>query len=162
MIYKAKFKITTDVNEKSQILIVKRWLIILISLFTFSIICFLFIVFLFVNTPDKSKFHQEGQILFSLIFLSITTLILVLMSFPQILYGIPVGKAGWIMRNEDDIEDDRALAFESATHRTQAENRKQLLGLKVAPPKTLREVTRILNNYTCWLKVMFGSNCPYY
>jgi AraC-like DNA-binding protein len=106
MIYKAKFKITTDVNEKSQILIVKRWLIILISLFTFSIICFHFIVFLFVNTPDKSKFHQEGQILFSLIFLSITVLILVLMSFPQILYGIPVGKASWIMRNEDDIEDE--------------------------------------------------------
>ena len=26
------------------------------------------------------------------------------MSFPQILYGIPVGKAGWIMRKEEDNE----------------------------------------------------------
>lgn len=130
MIYKAKFKITTDVNEKSQILIVKRWLIILTSLFTFSIICFHFIVFLFVYTPDKSKFQHEGQILFSLIFLSIMALIFGLMSFPQILYGIPFGKSAWMMHNEkqgknesnDEINFQKEKRAISIFHQKHLEN----------------------------------------
>lgn len=59
---------------------------------------------------------------------------------------------------DDNIDKQ---AYESATHKTQAESRKHLLGHKCAPPKTLREVIQVLNNYICWLEVMFGSNCPH-
>ena len=37
-------------------------------------------------------------------------------------------------------------AFEGATHKTQAENRKFLAGNKLGPPKDLNELIRVLNN----------------
>ena len=51
-------------------------------------------------------------------------------------------------------------AFEEATHKTQAKNRKFLAGQKFSPPKNLGKVIRILNNYICWVEVMFGCGCP--
>ena len=57
----------------------------------------------------------------------------------------------------DDLLDNQA--FEDATHKTQAENKKHLAGNRFTPPKTVQEVIRVLNNYICWLEVMFGGNC---
>jgi hypothetical protein len=52
-------------------------------------------------------------------------------------------------------------AFEEATHKTQADNKKFLSGQKFAPPKSLSEVIRVLNNYIVWLEVLFGSYCSH-
>ena len=52
-------------------------------------------------------------------------------------------------------------AFDSATHRTQEDTRKQLQGQKVPPPESLREVIRYLNNYIVWLEVLVGDECPH-
>ena len=57
----------------------------------------------------------------------------------------------------DNILENQA--FEDTTHKTQADNKKYLAGQKFAPPKSLHEVIRVINNYICWLEVMFGSNC---
>ena len=60
------------------------------------------------------------------------------------------------MAQEDILEYQ---AFEGATHKTQADSRKHLTGQKFEPPKSVHEVIRVLNNYICWLEVMFGSEC---
>ena len=62
------------------------------------------------------------------------------------------------LAHEDEMDYQ---AFEEATHKTQAENRKFLAGQKFVPPKKLEEAIRVLNNYICWLEVMFGSVCPH-
>ena len=62
------------------------------------------------------------------------------------------------MAHKDEMDHQ---AFEEAMHKTQAENKKFMAGQKFTPPKTLNEVIRILNNYICWLEVMFGSGCPH-
>ncbi len=62
------------------------------------------------------------------------------------------------MAHEDSMDHQ---AFEDATHKTQADNRKFLAGQKFSPPTTLTEVVRVLNNYICWLEVMFGGDCPH-
>jgi AraC-like DNA-binding protein len=105
MISKAKFKNNPLLKEKNQILIIKRWLIFFTTLFTFSVICFQIIIYLLVSTPEESLFKQQAEILFSLIFSGIIALNLGLLLFPQVLYGIPTEKAGWIRRNEKKMED---------------------------------------------------------
>ena len=62
------------------------------------------------------------------------------------------------LAHEDEMEYQ---AFEEATHKTQADNKKFLAGQKFVPPKKLEEVIRVLNNYICWLEVMFGNVCPH-
>jgi hypothetical protein len=62
------------------------------------------------------------------------------------------------LAHEDEMEYQ---AFEEATHKTQADNKKFLAGQKFGPPKDLGEVIRILNNYICWVEVMFGCECPH-
>ena len=59
----------------------------------------------------------------------------------------------------DDTLDQQA--FEDATLKTQADNKKFLAGQKFIPPKNLAEVIRNLNNYICWAGVMVGSDCPH-
>jgi hypothetical protein len=43
------------------------------------------------------------------------TLILGLISFPQILYGIPIGNVGWINRNDETIENKNEITDENNT-----------------------------------------------
>jgi YesN/AraC family two-component response regulator len=43
------------------------------------------------------------------------TLILGLISFPQILYGIPIGKFGWLKRNDETIENKNEITDENNT-----------------------------------------------
>ncbi len=52
-------------------------------------------------------------------------------------------------------------AFEDATHNSLADNKKHLTGQRFALPKSLLEVIRVLNNYICWMEVMFGSSCKH-
>ena len=52
-------------------------------------------------------------------------------------------------------------AYESATHRTQEDTKKQLQGSKVVAPESLREVIRYLNNYVVWLEVLAGDECSH-
>ena len=62
------------------------------------------------------------------------------------------------MARADDLDH---RAFESATHRTQEESKKQLQGQRVPPPEFLREVIKYLNNYVVWLEVLVGDECSH-
>jgi hypothetical protein len=62
------------------------------------------------------------------------------------------------LAHEDEVDYQ---AFEEATHKTHADNKKFMAGQKFGPPKDLGEVIRILNNYICWVEVMFGCECPH-
>ena len=71
-------------------------------------------------------------------------------------FGVPNLSPKVIHEEEMDCQ-----AFEDATHKTQADNRKFSAGNKFIPAKDLNELIRVLNNYICWLEVMFGSQCPH-
>ena len=87
--------------------IVDNWLIfftVLVSLlgvflFTFGI--------MFLNVKDKITFQYEGNVLFSLIFSGLLVLILGLILFPRILYGIPTEKIPLIVGNNEMDEFDK-------------------------------------------------------
>lgn len=115
MIYKAKIRNTSELKGNSQVLIIKRWSIFFTTVLTFSAICLHFIIYFFMSIPERSKFQQQGEILFSLVFLLSMTLILGLISFPQILYGIPIGKFGWLKRNDETIENKNEIKDENNT-----------------------------------------------
>ena len=106
MIYKAKIRNSSELKGNSQLLIMKRWSIFFTAVFTFSTICLQFIIYFFMSIPERAKFQQQGEILFSLIFLLSMTLILGLIFFPQILYGLPIGNDGWIKKNDEIIENN--------------------------------------------------------
>jgi len=59
---------------------------------TFSILGVLFGLILFPNAKDKLTYHLEANILFMLVFSGFLILIMGLILYPQILYGIPIEK----------------------------------------------------------------------
>jgi hypothetical protein len=60
--------------------------------------------------------------------------------------------------HEDEMDYQ---AFEDATHKMQADNKKFLAGQKFNPPKELSELIQVLNNYICWTENMFGNQFPH-
>ena len=106
MIYKSKIRNVSELKGNSQLLIMKRWSIFFTTVFTFSAICLQFIIYFFISIPERAKFQQQGDIFFSVILLLSMTLILGLIFFPQILYGLPIGNDGWIKRNDEIIENN--------------------------------------------------------
>jgi AraC-like DNA-binding protein len=63
---------------------------------------------MFLNAKDKITFQNEGNILFSLIFIGFLVLTLGLVLFPQILYGIPLEKPG-LEEKEDKVLPEREI-----------------------------------------------------
>ena len=92
MLLKKNFNKSALDNGKSHTGIVKNWLyfyIITISLLVFLLAKIGYLIF---TIEDKISFQYEGNIIFSLIFIGLLILILGLILFPQILYGIPMEK----------------------------------------------------------------------
>ena len=52
-------------------------------------------------------------------------------------------------------------AFNAATHKTQSDNNQFLAGKRFTPPRNISNVLKSLNNYICWVGVMFGDWCPH-
>jgi AraC-like DNA-binding protein len=87
--------------------IVDNWLIfftVLVSLL--GVFLFTFCI-MFLNLKDKITFQYEGNVLFSLIFSGLLVLILGLILFPRILYGIPTEKITLIVGNNEMDEFDK-------------------------------------------------------
>lgn len=92
MLIKKNFNKSTLNNGKNHTTIVKNWLYFF-SITVSLLVGFLVVVgYLIFNLEDKYSFQTQGIILFSLIFIGLLTLILGLILFPQILYGIPMEK----------------------------------------------------------------------
>jgi AraC-like DNA-binding protein len=90
IILKSKFKMPSSMVLLKQQKIVYNWLHLFAV--TVSILGVLFGLILFPNAKDKLTYHLEANILFMLVFSGFLILILGLILYPQILYGIPIEK----------------------------------------------------------------------
>ena len=90
IILKSKFKMPSSMVLLKQQKIVYNWLHFFAV--TFSILGVLFGLILFPNAKDKLTYHLEANILFMLVFSGFLILIMGLILYPQILYGIPIEK----------------------------------------------------------------------
>lgn len=88
----------------SQLAIMKKWVLFFCIMLTILAIFLTLTIVLFFNTPEKSNFQLQGRVLFFLVFIVIILLHFGLIFFPQILYGIPLGRLdqGLVVSNSND------------------------------------------------------------
>jgi AraC-like DNA-binding protein len=113
-----KYKKPSNAAWGNQQKIVKKWLYFFAIIVTFSFVFLNSIVLIFLDLENKTTFQFEGNILFSLVFFGFFLLILGLILFPQILYGIPMEKPGLVEKEtegftlQDDYIDKIRLSLE--------------------------------------------------
>ena len=103
VLLKSKFKMPSSMVLLKQQKIVYNWLHFFAV--TVSILGVLFGLILFPNAKDKLTYHLEANILFMLVFSGFLILILGLILYPQILYGIPIEK-NLVKINEEVSESE--------------------------------------------------------
>lgn len=79
-------------NGKYHTNLVKKWLYFFTIIITLLVVFLVIIGYFIFTMVDKNSFQKQGNILFSLIFIGLLVLIIGLILFPQILYGIPMEK----------------------------------------------------------------------
>ena len=89
LLVKKNFKKSSLDNGINQTKIVKSWLYFFAIIITLLVFLLSTVGFLFFTLEDKISFQHEGKLIFSSIFIGLLILILGLILFPQILYGIP-------------------------------------------------------------------------
>ena len=89
LLVKKNFKKSSLDNGINQTKIVKTWLYFFAIIITLLVFLLATVGFLFFTLEDKISFQHEGKLIFSSIFIGLLILILGLILFPQILYGIP-------------------------------------------------------------------------
>ena len=113
LIFKNKFDKSSFGKAGNQLKIVKNWLFFFVIVVTFLATFFVLIVLLFLVSKDnRITFQHEGNILFSFIFIGLITLILGLVLFPQILYGIPLEKLK-LAENKNEVNEPVGIERES-------------------------------------------------
>jgi AraC-like DNA-binding protein len=112
LILKNKINISSFGKVGKQLKIVKNWLFFFAIMATFLGVCLALIGLLFLNAKEKNIFQYEGNILFLLVFIGLITLILGLVLFPQILYGIPIEKLK-LAENNNEIKEPVGIERES-------------------------------------------------
>ena len=111
LILKNKLNISSFGKVGKQLKIVKNWLFFFVIMATFLGVCLALIGLLFLNAKEKITFQFEGNILFLLVFIGLITLILGLVLFPQILYGIPIEKLK-LPENNNEIKEPIGIETE--------------------------------------------------
>lgn len=110
IIIKYEVKKSTLGKRVKQQKIINHWLIFFAAIVTclFVIISIKFVTYLVVE--DKFTLQFEGKILFAIVFMGCLVLILGLILFPQILYGMPVEK---LRLDNNKIEPKALLSSET-------------------------------------------------
>jgi AraC-like DNA-binding protein len=89
-----------------QVKIVSNWLFIFAVIVSFLGFLFSRIILTFLDSEDRFTLQYEGNILFSLVFIGFLILILGLVLFPRILYGIPLERESLIINaNESSVSE---------------------------------------------------------
>ena len=89
-----------------QLKIISNWLLFFAFMVSLLFVFFALIILIFLNAQDKNNFQYEGNILFSLVFIGFLILILGLVLYPQILYGIPLERKSLIITaNESSVPE---------------------------------------------------------
>ncbi|MDP4810036.1 MAG: hypothetical protein NWR65_02760 [Saprospiraceae bacterium] len=95
--------------------IVKNWLYFFALIITLLFFLLATVGFLFFYLEDKISFRHEGKLIFSSIFIGLLILILGLILFPQILYGIPtdssMSEENGNVSNGFDDNDKESFSF---------------------------------------------------
>jgi AraC-like DNA-binding protein len=105
VLLKSKFKMPSSMVLLKQQKIVYNWLHFFAV--TVSILGVLFGLILFPNAKDKLTYHLEANILFMLVFSGFLILILGLILYPQILYGIPIEKT--LVKINEEVSESEVM-----------------------------------------------------
>ena len=105
VLLKSKFKRPASLVLLKQQKIVYNWLHFFTV--TVSILGVLFGLILFPNAKDKLTYHLEANILFMLVFSGFLILILGLILYPQILYGIPIEKT--LVKINEEVSESEVM-----------------------------------------------------
>jgi len=105
VLLKSKFKMSSSMVLLKQQKIVYNWLHFFAV--TVSILGVLFGLILFPNAKDKLTYHLEANILFMLVFSGFLILILGLILYPQILYGIPIEKI--VVKINEEVSESEVM-----------------------------------------------------
>ena len=106
LIIRTKFKKSTLNEYPKQVKIISNWLLFFAFMVSLLFVFFALIILIFLNAQDKNNFQYEGNILFSLVFIGFLILILGLVLYPQILYGIPLERKSLIITaNESSVTE---------------------------------------------------------
>jgi AraC-like DNA-binding protein len=105
VLLKSKFKMPSSMVLLKQQKIVYNWLHFFAV--TVSILGVLFGLILFPNAKDKLTYHLEANILFILVFSGFLILILGLILYPQILYGIPIEKT--LVKINEEVSESEVM-----------------------------------------------------
>lgn len=106
LLLKNKFKNPSLIEGHKETKIVDNWLYFFVGMVSLLCILFALIILNLQDARDKNSFRDNGNIMFSLIFIGFLLLILGLILFPKILYGKPFENASLIF-NEDKVSEPK-------------------------------------------------------
>jgi AraC-like DNA-binding protein len=105
ILLKSRVKRTSSLALLKQQKIVYDWLYFFAV--TVSILGVLLGIILFPNAKDKLTYQHDANILFMLVFSGFLILILGLILYPQILYGIPIEKT--LVKINDEVSESKVI-----------------------------------------------------
>lgn len=97
LILTTKFKKSSKNEYPKQVKIVSNWLFIFAVIVSFLGFLFSRIILNFLDAEDRITLQNEGNILFSLVFVGFLIFIIGLVLYPQILYGLPLDRTSLII-----------------------------------------------------------------
>jgi len=104
LILTTKFKKSSKNQYPKQVKIVSNWLFIFTVIVSFLVFLCVRIILTFLDAENRFTLQYEGNILFSLVFIGFLILILGIVLFPRILYGIPLERESLIINaNESSV-----------------------------------------------------------
>jgi AraC-like DNA-binding protein len=105
-----KFKKSSKNEYPKQVKIVSNWLFIFAVIVSFLGFLFSKIILTFLDAEDRITLQNEGNILFSLVFVGFLIFIIVLVLYPQILYGLPLDRTSLIINvNEASVPEKEKI-----------------------------------------------------
>lgn len=110
LILTTKFKKSSKNEYPKQVKIVSNWLFIFAVIVSFLGFLFSRIILNFLDAEDRITLQNEGNILFSLVFVGFLIFILCLVLYPQILYGLPLDRTSLIINaNESSVPEKEKI-----------------------------------------------------
>ena len=105
-----KFKKSSKNEYPKQVKIVSNWLFIFAVIVSFLGFLFSRIILNFLDAEDRITLQNEGNILFSLVFVGFLIFIIGLVLYPQILYGLPLDRTSLIINaNESSVPEKEKI-----------------------------------------------------
>jgi AraC-like DNA-binding protein len=110
LILTTKFKKSSKNEYPKQVKIVSNWLFIFAVIVSFLGFLFSRIILNFLDAEDRITLQNEGNILFSLVFVGFLIFIIGLVLYPQILYGLPLDRTSLIINaNESSVPEKEKI-----------------------------------------------------